>query len=267
MKILIRGFIPVLLITAAFLTGTARSESEEAEREADMIFLHHSTGGEVWQGGVYDWFERYNESNGTDYRITEQAFPKDHPYGWENYPYDYWNIWVNNAGESEFMEEPTLEMLTKEYGVIVWKHCFPVSDIEEDTGEPNIGSPEKRAENYRIQYEALREKMREFPDTKFIVWTGAAQVRGCTNPEYASRAREFFGWVKSEWDEPGDNIFIWDFHELETEGGLYLLDRYAMSREDSHPNAMFSRKVAPLFCERVVSVIEGRGDSSGITGR
>jgi len=31
-----------------------------------------------------------------------------------------------------------------------------------------------------------------------------------------------------EWDEAGDNIFIWDFYSYETEGGLYLLDKYAV---------------------------------------
>lgn len=31
-----------------------------------------------------------------------------------------------------FMEEHTLEMLTREYQVIIFKHCFPVNKIAED---------------------------------------------------------------------------------------------------------------------------------------
>ena len=33
------------------------------------------------------------------------SFPKPNPYGWNNYPYDYYNIWVKNAGEELYMEE------------------------------------------------------------------------------------------------------------------------------------------------------------------
>ncbi|MBU0598646.1 hypothetical protein KKF61_06705 [Patescibacteria group bacterium] len=223
-----------------------------------MIFLHHSTGGNIWDGGVADWFTSYNSSNGTSYQITDQEFPKDSPYGWENYPYDYWNIWVNNAGQSEYQQEPTLEILTGQYNTIVWKHCFPVSDIEEDSDSPSVSSSEKTIANYKFQYNALKDKMLAFPDNNFIVWTGAAQVQGATSSEYAVRAQEFFSWVKNEWDEPGDNIYIWDFYELETEGGLYLKNSYAASSDDSHPNSDFSAMAASLFSQRVVDVIEGR---------
>ena len=41
------------------------------------------------------------------------------------------------------------------------------------------------------------------------------------------KGREFFQWVKNEWDTEGDNIFIWDFYELETEGGIYLTEKNA----------------------------------------
>lgn len=232
-----------------------------ADVRGKIIFLHHSTGEVIWNGGVPEWFTRYNAEHGTNYQITEQAFPKDAPYGWENYPYDYWNIWVNHAGPEPFTEEPTLEMLTRQYEVIVLKHCFPVSDIGDDAEIPDISSSDKTLANYRLQYAALREKMRQFPQTKFVVWTGAAQVRAATNPESAGRAREFFAWVRDSWDEPGDNIFIWDFYALETEGGLYLKDSYAAGHDDAHPNAGFARRVAPLFCRRMVAVLTGEGDN------
>jgi hypothetical protein len=155
-----------------------------------------------------------------------------------------------------------------------------VSLILEDTGDPAIDSEEKRLENYRLQYRALKEKMRQFPDKIFIVWTGAAIVEntsliariisfikgGSEWEGYAKRAQEFFRWVREEWDEPGDNIHLWDFYELETEGGLYLKPEYAARRNDSHPHHRFSATVAPLFCRRIVDVVEGQGDSTGLTG-
>jgi hypothetical protein len=229
-------------------------------KSIDILYLHHSTGKVIWDGGVPQGLAEYNAGHGTNYRITEQAFPKKEPYGWNNYPYDYWNIWVNHAGPQPFMGEPTLEILTRQYQVIVWKHCFPVSGMEPDSGRPDIASPAKRMENYQLQYQALKKKMHEFPRTKFIVWTGAALTSGDTDEGEAKRARDFFRWVKEEWDEPGDNIFRWDFHQLETEGGLYLKAEYAVAADDSHPHPAFARKAASLFVRRLTEVIEGRGD-------
>jgi len=246
-----------------------------------IVFLHHSTGHVVWLGttsrisakifgksAVKSSIDSCNKTNGTDHEIEEMYFPTtDEGYPWANYPYDYYNIWVKNAGEAPYQGEPTLEMLTKDYDVIVWKHCFPVGHILPDTGAADVDSDEKRLENYRLQYGALKEKMRWFADTTFIVWTGAALTEAATTPEQAQRAREFFDWVKAEWDEPGDNIFVWDFYELETEGGLYLKPQYASAPDDSHPTPEFGQRVAPLLGQRIVDVIEGKGDSTSLTGQ
>ena len=261
--------------------GGHENQGEQAERgEMRIVFLHHSTGHVIWQGGVSEWFEEYNRTNGTDYQIVSQPFPKRTPYGWNNYPYDYWNIWVDHAGDQPYMEEPTLEILTPQYDVIIWKHCFPVGIIREDLLKPDITSDVKRLENYRLQYAALKEKMHQFPQTKFVVWTGPAHVRRITLRDRivallkgksvdgnARRMNEFCDWVRNEWDEAGDNVYLWDLWELETEGGIYLKDEYAAGPGDSHPSSEFARRVAPLFCQRIVDVIQDRGDSTSITGQ
>ncbi len=227
----------------------------------NILFLHHSTGNNIWSGGVKQWFE--NIQSKKPYHITEQWFPVN--YG--NNPYDYWNIWVKHAGDSPFQYEPTLEMITKEFDVVVFKHCFPVSSINDEGTKGSADSPVKTIQNYKAQYNALSAKLSEFPRTKFIVWTGAALTKAATSPENAKRAGAFFDWVRTEWDKPGDNIYLWDFQKLETGGGQYLLDNYAVDPADSHPNKTFSEKVAPLFCQRIVDVIEGRGDSGDKTGQ
>lgn len=244
-----------------------------------ILFLHHSTGKVILRAGeskildklgvpvgVPRMIARYNREHQTNYVFSEQYFPKEVPYGWKNYPYDYYNIWIKNAGNEPFMEEPTLEMLTREYNVIVFKHCFPVSRIEPGT-EPDSLDPEKKTiGNYKQQYAELKTKLRQFPQTRFLIWTGAANVESKTTPEQAAAAREFFSWVIREWDEPGDNIFIWDFWSLETEGGLYLPEKNAQAQNNSHPGTAFAKKAAPLFVNRMVDVIEGRGDSGSVTG-
>lgn len=278
-----------VLLTNGGCTGTEdTSPVQRTGGEMNAIFLHHSTGQNIWNGGVSAWIDRYNGENGTDYRIIEKIFPKNEPYGWSNYPFDYWNIWVKHAGDKPYvrtdnpkrllrgvakkilrgvsMGEPTLEMLTRDYNLIVWKHCFPVSGIQEDTGTPDISSPYKSLENYRAQYLALRDRMHEFPDTRFLVWTAAALPEQATTEDEARRAREFVAWVRDEWDLKGDNIFLFDFYALETEGDLYMRDDYAVAPRDPHPNPEFSQRAASLFAQRIVDVLEDRGDESPLTG-
>lgn len=194
------------------------------------------------------------------------AFPKIKPYGWNNNPFDYYNIWVNNAGEKPYMEEPTLEMLTKQYQVIIFKHCFPVSNIKPDQESSDKDSQLKTISNYKLQYLALRDKLHEFPNTKFILFTGAAQIKSTITEDEAERTREFFSWVINEWDLPGDNIYLWDLYNLQTEGGLFFKDEYAASVNDSHPNGVFAGKVVMLLFNRIIDVIEYKGSGTQLTG-
>jgi hypothetical protein len=143
-------FLAALLLGARALVAQEPQPQPPLDEAAQVVFLHHSTGECIWNGGVREALERYNSGHSTRYTIEETAFPKESPYGWENFPFDYWNIWVRHAGSREYREEPTLEMLTKQYDVIVFKHCFPVSNIEPDTGDPDVASADKRIENYKL---------------------------------------------------------------------------------------------------------------------
>lgn len=283
----------IALITALLMITTLVScKKKETESDMNIIFLHHSTGRILWKGEapsfaskvagrissklgnnadqkgqIPDMLKAYNKENGKNYRIEERIFPKAEPYGWHNYPYDYYNIWVKNAGNQPFMEEPTLEILSKDYQVIIFKHCFPVSTVQPDQDSADINSDLKTLGNYKLQYAALKDKLHEFPETKFILFTGAALTESSVSEDKAMRAREFFQWVKNEWDAPGDNIYIWDLHELETEGGLYLLDKYANSPSDSHPNVDFAKSAGQLLFNRIIDVIENNGNGTQLTGK
>lgn len=265
--------------------------NKKDREEIRILFLHHSTGQNIWNGrrrtflskilgrissqlsyrfykkaAVPRLFEEYNKIHDTNYIVHELAFPKKTPYGWRNYPYDYYNIWVKNAGFESFMEEPTLEILTAKYNVIVFKHCFPVSNIKPDEKTSSADSEYKSLSNYKLQYLALRDKLKQFRDTRFIVFTGAARVRSEISEDDARRAREFFSWVTGEWDQPDDNIFIWDFYTLQTEGELYFNEKYSYSSANSHPNEDFSEKVSRLLFQRIVDIIKTNGSETTLTG-
>jgi len=279
-----------IILVLMMISINSCKKSEETSK-MKIIFLHHSTGAVIWRGGknsfmyrvadkispgIADFldkqasfpklFKQYNKEHVTNYFIKEMEFPKEKPYGWKNYPFDYYNIWVKNAGEKPFMDEPTLEILTKDYQVIVLKHCFPGSNIKSDPDSTNINSERKTLANYKLQYLALRDKFHEFQEIKFIVFTGAAQVRNNIKEEDARRAREFNKWVTEEWDLPDDNIYIWDLNSLQTEGDLYFKDVYSVSANNSHPNKLFAEKVAMLLFNRMIDIVENNGNGTNLRG-
>jgi len=258
-------FMKYLLFLVSALLLSCESNQREMTK---VIFLHHSTGKNIWLGNsnryinklakvsdVTKYFNKYNKLNKTDYIITEKNFPRLAPYGWKNYPYDYYNIWVKNAGEHFFYKEPTLEILTKKYDVIIFKHCYAVCRILPDTIPPDVNSELKTLENYKLQYNALKNKMHEFPDNKFIVWTPATYTKNMMTEDEANRTREFYNWIMEEWDEKGDNIYIWDFYKYETEGELYMLGKNADASSNSHPGKLFSTRISPLFSKFIIDVI------------
>ncbi|HEX3047629.1 MAG TPA: hypothetical protein VHY08_22950 [Bacillota bacterium] len=257
MRIFVRFFSLIIFSTILMIflitgceTGGKRNPLL-VPKDGRLIFLLHSTGGNLWNdGGVVSWFDQYNIDHGTGYSVEEQWYSRA-----GNYPYDFWYDWCH---------EDNLDGLASQYQVIVWKHCFPVSQIEESSAPGDVASEQKTIANYKLQYNALKAKMRSFSNNIFIVWTGAVCKQGEIDVGQAQRTKDFFDWVRSTWDESGDNIFLWDFYYWETDGtSLYLKDEYAT---DSHPNTAFNQRVAPYFCRRVVNVIQGNGDTTSIQG-
>lgn len=232
------------------------------------IFLHHSTGNGVWKGGVPEWIADYNATHNSNFQATEFSYPNK-PYPWANYPYDFWNLWVNNSCDSNEKNIECLNTLVDEYDLIIIKHCFPGAAIKADTGNPDIASQTKTLENYKLQYRGLRELFDSYPATKFMVWTLAPLHRLATNEEDAARAKEFVEWVKTEWlTENGkshSNISIFDFFELAAEPNPSPLNgemnclryEYELSHDndDSHPNAAANTTIAPHFAKAIVDAL------------
>ena len=269
-----------LAMAAGLLAGVPPKGPDAPVKNARIAFLHHSTGGNVWEGGVEPAVKAWNAAHGTNHRITEIPYPAStgghstlagllpmravHAlvahYPWSNYPYDYWNLLVAHTGGDRVHHEMSLEDLTAAYDVIVFKHCYPVSGILPDDGAPSAASSRKTLANYKLQYQALKTRLHQFPHTRFILWTAPALTKEASSPEEAQRAQEFVTWVKNTWDEPGDNIHLWDFRAIETGGGLYLKPEFATSPQDPHPNPAMSRLAAPLLAQRILEVAEGRAD-------
>ncbi|MCP4607482.1 MAG: hypothetical protein GY845_02025 [Planctomycetes bacterium] len=63
-------------------------------QEAKIIFLHHSTGRNVYKYpdlGIPDWFDNYNDTNGTEFEIYKDVYPSK-----GNMPVYYYRKWIAN---------------------------------------------------------------------------------------------------------------------------------------------------------------------------
>jgi hypothetical protein len=255
--------ILTLLILSISIYFTAFTQNDSA------IFLHHSTGGNVFSAGnVSTWINDFNTGNGTDYYIKERSYPKS-PWPWSNYPYDYWKLWIDGACNNDEAGIECLESIVQDYELVIYKHCFPGAGIAEPDGTPDITSSKKTVENYKLQYRALRDMMDNMPTQKFMLWTLAPLHRLATNHDQAGRAHEFVEWIKNDFlTEDGKehpNIYIFDFYGLvaqldpnTTNNDLYCL-KYeyegSHSGSDSHPNTAANEYVGPFFARAVVDAL------------
>lgn len=101
--------------------GAAQPKERAVPHEpaSRILFLHHSTGEAIWKAGLPQYLQAWNASHGTRYAITEMTYPMSNGghtwldrmlptrvfrrlvhdrYPWDNYPYDYWNLWVAHTG-------------------------------------------------------------------------------------------------------------------------------------------------------------------------
>ena len=269
-----RKLLLSLLSISFIVTSCTKSADTEADtmntKDQKILFLHHSTGNNLfYNGNVAEYIQDYNTSHSTNYQITELAYPNT-PYPWDNYPYDYWNLWVNQSCNNDNPNIMCLDEMAINYDVIIWKHCYPGASIQSDNGNPDVSSSAKTLANYKLQYKALLNLMAQYPETKFIVWTLVPLHRNATNPAQAIRANEFVNWVKGSWlQEDGSshsNVHIFDFFgnaaemSANPENGVQYCMKYAYegshSGSDSHPNKLANETIGPIFSQFIIDAIE-----------
>ena len=244
-----------------------------------VVFLHHSTGWGVYsEGNVASWILSYNATHGKLIQLFDINFP-DTPWPWENYPYDYWKLWIDGSCNSGNPGIQCLNTLAANYDLIILKHCYPGADIQPNTGNPDISSSVKTLENYKAQYRALRALFDTYPNTKFMVWTLAPLHRLATTPETAQRANEFVQWVKNGWlVEDGNshpNIIIFDFFSLVAElnpnppNGIRYCLKYdyesSHTDSDSHPNTEANQYTGPVYAQAIANAFVTAIPVTGIT--
>lgn len=253
--------------------GAKAKASPKASAGKRVVFLHHSVGQNVWEGGVPKAYKALRPQD----HLKAVLFPVTDCPEWSNRPQDYHRFWV--AGQSDCSPGGGFKGLLANYDVIVLKHCY-THDLmldSEQKGDPN--SRRQTLADYKAAYQGLKKLFHKHPDKTFIVWTVAPALEQRYKkfgPEFYrqvnTQGHVFADWVRERWDEKGDNVFVFDFRQLAAgKPNGFLKPEYAQSSDprkpDSHLNARFSREVAPLFANRIAQVVNGQGDSTPSTGK
>ena len=213
---------------------------------SQIIFLHHSVGANlVQQGGVrqgltdlgYEFSD--HGYNGDGLTLADGA-PAGRDFG---VPDDN----TNPDGFAGIFAQPlndppdnTFSNLMQ-YDVIVFKSCYPVSNIQSD---------DQLAE-YKSYYLTIRTRMDQYPNKIFIVVTPPPEIPAETDPQAAARARDFADWLaSSEYLEGHPNVVTFNFFDLVADPASNMLRAgYRTDESDAHPNELANQTVGPLFVD------------------
>ena len=139
--------------------------------------------------------------------------------------------------------------------IVVFKPCYPNSDIEADGSEPGDPySTTRTIANYKATFDHIRPLMAAHPDKLFIYMTAPPRVPDATTAEMAARARKFNAWLINEFQpayqrETGqNNFYVFDlFGTLANDNG-FLKGEYRLALPgDSHPNEAGSEAAVKAF--------------------
>ncbi len=227
-----------------------------AQAPIRIIFLHHSVGQGLIDGG------------GVREGLTARGYAfYDHGYNGEGlrdaageYTGTNFDVPDDNTdpnGLAAIFAQPlhdppdnTFSHLMQ-YDVIIFKSCFPNS---------NIGSDEQLAE-FQSYYLSMRDRMDQYPNKLFIVVTQPPQVPGASDPDEARRARALADWLASDEFLGGHpNVVTFNFFDLLAGEDNFLRAGYRVDDYDAHPNEVANQTIGPLFVDFVDQAIRNYRD-------
>ena len=236
------------------MLGSRSVTSESRGDWTNVVFLHHSTGGNlIAQGGVrgqftdagYDFWDHGYNGEGLRRPNGAQAGYSYNVPGDNTDPDGLAAIFAQRVYG---LPLNTLSGLLQ-HEVIAFKSCFPANHIDSDA---LLGQ-------YKRYYLGMRDVMDAHPDKMFIVVTPPPLNPAATNAEEAARARAFAAWLQSEEYLDGHpNVFTFDlFGALAEEDAASpehgMLRAAYREGTDSHPNQVANEAVGPLFVDFVIA--------------
>ncbi len=236
----------------------------------DLIFIHHSCGENWLNSGLHDALlakQYVDERNDITYGTVLPPDP-GRPASLGDVPGDntnmaHWILWFNDyLGQ---VKQHDCGNGTNR--IVLFKSCFPTSDIWDDGTEPGDPFPEDQTlANYRAvyrhpdgpgrkytheerEYLPLEDIFARHPEILFIPVTAPPLVYNGTDDANAHRARLFNNWLKNDWlasynkAHPAlKNVAVFDWFNLlanadnAASGPNRLKAAYGGLGDDSHPN-------------------------------
>ncbi|MBL7209068.1 MAG: hypothetical protein ISS52_03125 [Dehalococcoidia bacterium] len=257
-----------ILVIPQPISAQAHDSSPPAEI-VKLIFTHHSCG-ENWLADDHGGLGRALAEN--------NYFVSDTNYGWgpdsigDRTDITDWPEWFTDPNSDRYLvalyaESGQNSWYTRdlpdpggENQIIMFKSCFPNSNLEGSPNDPPVRGEGLTVSNAKAIYNELLTYFATRPDKLFVVIT-APPVQ---DPTHAANARAFNTWLVIEWlnGYEGSNVAVFDFYNLLTDpdnhhrfhsGAIeHITNRggdtlYYPSNGDDHPSPAGNRKATEEF--------------------
>lgn len=250
-----------------------QTENPQApDRIVKLIFLHHSTG-ENWLADEYgDLGLTLSQNN---------YFVSDTNYGWgpdaigDRTDIPNWLEWFRGDQTERIMQAVysesgqnssytrTLADPGGENEIILFKSCFPNSNLDGDPNDAPAPGTDYTVGNAKFVYNEILKYFATRPDKLFIVITAPP----VSDPSLAENARAFNLWLVNDWLRENNylenNVAVFDFYNVLTgpnnhhrfvDGQIeHVFDPglntsyYPSAADDDHPSVEGSRKATEEF--------------------
>lgn len=253
--------------------------AEKPEKTLNLIFLHHSIGGQLLadRADAPDkqvLYSRHPNGGGlrrlleeNNYIVNEATFgseigEKTDICHWNEKFRDHMDKILTCRLQDDFYSDGTKNK------VVMFKSCYPnnlIKCVGKEPGDPD--SCEKTIVNYQAAYNSLLQYFREQPDTLFVVLTAPPvampskkrigylvdkdyMVKSDTIENMGKRARYFNNWLKdveNGWlkEYSLNNVVVFDYYDVLTDFGKSNWSVYPTREgKDSHPSSEGNSKAA-----------------------
>ena len=230
---LIFMLIGVIILSAAVYQPLGRHTSSDQQggdstpppQIVKLIFIHHSTGENWLTDGYGDLGEMLGENN---------YFVSDTNYGWgpngigdrtdipdwlEWFSGDQTDIYMQalfNEGEQNANYSRPLPDPGGENEIIIFKSCFPNSDLEGNPDDPPTSDGWLSVGHAKYVYNEILSYFGQHPEKLFVVITAPP----LSDRGNAANARAFNLWLVNDWLSENDysyhNVAVFDFYNVLT---------------------------------------------------
>ena len=230
-----------------------------------LIFIHHSTGG--------NWLADPNPdqpSGGLGIALRDNNyFVSATNYGWgpdgigDRTDIPNWPEWFSGPQSSTYLDALYNEsgQNVSDFGrwsrmasdpggeneIVMFKSCFPNSDLYGDPGDPPAAEPDDQftVSNARAVYNALLTFFQTRQDRLFVVITAPPMAQGEYGPgdpspaRRAANARALNNWLVNEWlaGYPYHNVAVFDYYNVLTSNGSARRTDDTGTNEEPHDAA------------------------------